>query len=380
MIRFSSSFECGNGKNFSHVNKNRYRIEVCGDKQTYCYYFCFDIENTSKRKKDIVIEVWHDPVINDPEGFISHFPTTIWVSTPCGKRFHALWQSLCKVHQEHIEFSLSLNPFEKKRISNYYPCYYSDTIAFLGNLARERKECEFFVAGKSKGERDIAGIRTGKKGKPRILIIAGQHPVEFCGIWAVRGIADFITSGVPEAERLRENFYFEIIPIVNPDGNVAGRNCFTDENVDLYQVFKDNPEREEPDSKEGRILWQLATNPVVDLWMNFHCYLGWRTNSEYPYDGWYQVPYEVFSDPEKRRIYTKLCDTVRLLTDAASSSIFPEIHWQNSFEHQLAKRYNIPHVFYEINGGTAGPFQSQKRGLNVFIQTMKTFESFYKNG
>ncbi len=378
MIEFSISFECGNGKNFSQIGQNRYRCEVSGDKKVYCYYFCFDIENTSKEARSIDIEIWNDPLINDVEGFISHFPTTIWISTPDGKRFQALEQSLCRVKQSHIELSLLIGPEEKKRITNNWPCSYSDTCSFMKKIAEERGNCEIFIAGKSAGKRDIAGIKTGGKDKPRVLVLAGQHPVEFPGIWAVRGIIDFITSQIPEAERLREKFLFEIIPIVNPDGNVAGRNCFTDERVDLYQVFGDNPDLKEPESTEGKILWKWATEPVADLWINFHCYLGWRTNSEFPYDGWYQVPYDTFSDPVKRKIYTKLCDTIRLMTDAPSTSVEPDTHWINSFEHQFAKRYNIPHVFYEINGGTAGPFQSCKRGLNVFIQAMKTFESCFE--
>ncbi|MCM8758462.1 MAG: hypothetical protein NC906_01640 [Candidatus Omnitrophica bacterium] len=374
MITFSSSFECGNGKNFKKIDNNRYRCEVIGDKKVYCYYFCFDVENTSKKMQSFAIEIWNDPDIDDVEGFISHFPTTIWVSTSDGKRFHVLDRSFCLVKKDHIEISITLNPGEKRRITNNWPCYYSETCIFLKKLAWERKNCEIFIVGKSAGNRDIIGIKTGKIGKPRILCLAGQHPIEFPGIWAARGIADFITSEIPHAEQLRQNFYFEIIPVVNPDGNVAGRNCFTDEGVDLYQVFGENPEEKEPQSTEGRILWRWATNPPADLWINFHCYLGWRTNSEYPYDGWYQVPYDTFSNTEKRRIYSRLCDTLRLLTDAPSTSIEPEIHWQNSFEHQLAKRFNIPHVFYEINGGTAGPFQSMKRGLNVFMQAMKTFD------
>lgn len=374
MIVFSSSFECGNGKNFKKIGKNRYRCEVIGDKKVYCYYFCFDLENTSKKVQEIEVEIWNDPLIDDVEGFISHFPTTIWISSKGTGKFLALDSRLCRVKEAHIEITIVLNPGEKRRITNNWPCYYSDTCDFLEKIVKERGNCEIFVCGKSAGNRQITGIRTGEKGKPRVLCLAGQHPVEFPGIWAVRSIADFITSQIPEAERLRKRFYFEIIPIVNPDGNVNGRNCFTDEKVDLYQVFGENPDADQPQSTEGKILWQWATHPPADLWINFHCYLGWRTNSEFPYDGWYQVPYETFSNPEKRKIYIALCDTMRLLTDAPSTSIEPEIHWQNSFEHQLATRYSIPHVFYEINGGTAGPFQSSKRGLNVFIQCMRTFE------
>ncbi|MGB9641853.1 MAG: M14 family zinc carboxypeptidase [Candidatus Ratteibacteria bacterium] len=379
MLKFSSSFECGNGKNFRQISENRYRCEVVGDKKVYCYYFCFEIENTGKDTAS-TIEVWHDPVVNDPEGFISHFPTTIWVSTDDGKRFHALEQSRCHTLDDHIEISLFLKQGKKLLITNHWPCTYSDTCNFLKNLVKDRKNCEIFSLGISAGNREILGIKAGNASGPRILCLAGQHPVEFSGIWAVRAIVDFITSCLPEAEALRNKFIFEIIPVVNPDGNVAGRNCFTDEGIDLYQVFGDYPDREHPDSTEGKLLWQWATEQNTDLWLNFHCYLGWRTNSEFPYDGWYEVPYNVFKNDSKRKIYRALCDTMRLLTDAPSTSTEPETHWLNSFEYQLAKRFSIPHVFYEINGATAGPFQSAKRGLKVFRNAMKTLEHVIENG
>jgi len=374
MVKFSSDFECGNGKNFQQISSDRFRCQVKGDKKVYCYYFCFDV--ISSEKKDITIEVWHDPDINDPDGFISHFPTTIWISKD-GRRFLPLDKSYCKCFDDHIEISLFLMPEQKIRVTNNWVCSYSDTCDFINKIVKERKNCEFFVPGKSFGNRDIMGIRTGNTNKPVVMCIAGQHPVEFPGIWAVRAVIDFITSSLPEAKELRNDFLFEIIPIVNPDGNVAGRNCFTDEGIDLYQVFGENPFAAQPPSKEGELLWNLATSQPLCLWINFHCYLGWRANSEYPYDGWYQVPYDVFSDTRQKTIYQALCDTLRLQTDAPSTWIEPEIHWKNSFEYQLALRYNIPHVFYEINGGTAGPFQSGKRGLKVFTMAMKTLKHFY---
>lgn len=377
MIKFSSSFECGNGKNFCHIKENRYRCEVSGDKITYCYYFCFDIKNEGA-ETEIDIEIWHDPDINDPEGFISHFPTTIWVSTQDINRFHPLEQSLCTVFKDHIVVHLNLAPESIMRITNNWPSPYSDTCNFIKKLADERTNTEVFSLGKTVLKRDIVGIRTGAQGKPRILCLAGQHPIEFPGIWAVRTIADFITSKIPYAEEMRKNFLFEIIPIVNPDGNIAGRNCFTEEGIDLYQAFGENPDAEYPESVEGRLLWKWATDKKAALWINFHCYLGWRTNSEYPYDGWYQVPYETFSDIREREIYCLMCDVMRLLTDAPSTSIEPSVHWINSLEYQLAKRYNIPHVFYEINGGTAGPFQSGKRGLQVFFNTIRTLEHYIR--
>jgi hypothetical protein len=373
MVHFSSDFECGNSKNFRKIGKDRYRCEVVGDKKIYCYYFCFDVHNEGPAT-EVSIEVWHDPLVNDVSGFISHFPSTIWVAPQEWNRYRPLDQTCVEVHKEHLVIHLSLEANKTLRVTDNWPSPYSDTCAFLKKLAGERQDrCCLFTIGKSVQGREIIGLRAGTPGAPRMLCIAGQHPIEFPGVWAMRAIADYISSAIGEVQILREKMLIEVIPLVNPDGTVLGRNAFTSENFDMYVAFGSKPNAQEPEAAESKLLWRWITEKDTALWMNVHCYLGWRNNSEPPFDGWYEVPRGLFSDSKRKHTYEALCDTMRLETDSPSTTMEPDIHTENTLEYQIAKRYGIPSVFYEINGGTAGAFQSGKRGLRVFKNAVKTF-------
>ncbi|HJN16280.1 MAG TPA: M14 family zinc carboxypeptidase, partial [Armatimonadota bacterium] len=366
MITITSDFECGNAKNVTQTGDNRHRLEVVGDKPVYCYYFCFDVRNDGEATT-AVIEVWHDPVIDDVPGFISHFPSTIWIQLEGAGRYQPLVFGECETHDDHLVIHLPLAAGQTVRVTDVWPSTYTDTCDFLRGLAEERSDrCKLFTLGQSVQGRDILGVRCGTPGKPRVLGVAGQHPIEFPGIWGMRGIADFMTSLVPDARALREELLVEIIPMVCPDGTVMGRNGFNAEDLDMYQSFGDTPDAPEPEAHESRLLWDKAVADRPDLWMNIHCYLGWRGNSEHPYDGWYEVADPVFSDPKQARLYQAFCDTMRLQTTGPSTHITAATHSPNTTEYQLAKRFGIPHVFYEINGGTAGPYGAGKRALEVF--------------
>jgi hypothetical protein len=372
MIRFDSDFECGNGKNFAAAGPGRYRMEVVGDKPTYCYYYCFDVTNNGA-STELAIEVWHDPVVNDPVGFISHFPSTVWISPGNSGRYHPLDQNRTETYADHIVFHLPIGAGETIRVTDNWPALYSDTTSFLQGLATSRADrCELFSIGKSVQGRDIWGIRAGNPSAPKVLCVAGQHPIEFPGTWGMRATADWITSLIPKAVAMREKLCVEVIPSVNPDGVVAGRNGYNAEDLDMYVAFGDAPDADEPQAVESKLLWRWIQAEKPALWMNIHCYLGWRSNSEPPYDGWYEVPYSIFADPAQARLYEALCDTMRLETDGPSTHIVAAGHGPNTLCYQMAKRFGIPSAFYEINGGSAGAFLSGKRGLHVFKQVAKT--------
>ena len=55
-----------------------------------------------------------------------------------------------------------------------------------------------------------------------IVIMARVHPREIVGSFMMKGIIDFLFSNTEEANILRDNFMFKIIPMMNPDGVVCG--------------------------------------------------------------------------------------------------------------------------------------------------------------
>jgi hypothetical protein len=374
VITLTSEFECGNGKKIEPLGADRFRLEVDGDKQGgYCVYFCFAVANAGPGRR-VTVELWEDSQFGGPTAFPVFFPTTVWLRPGTGERFRPLHESVPELLGDHVVFSVPVAADSQVTVAMTYVAAYSQIARQLRNLAEERPDrCDVFVLGRSAQGREIAGLRAGTPGRPRVYCVAGQHPHEHPGVWAAAGIADFISSRLPEAEGLRQELEVWIVPMVNPDGNVAGRNAFNAEGLDLYTAFGQNPDALEPEAHENRLLWRWATGAKPDLWMNFHAYTGWRENSEFPFEGWYEVTdRSVFREPGQRRLYEALCDSMRLETDAPSTHQTASRHPENTLCHQLAKRHGIPHVFYELNCATSGKHRAARVGTHVFRQAVRT--------
>ena len=80
--------------------------------------------------------------------------------------------------------------------------------------------------------------------KKRTVIICGRiHPGETNSSWVLHGVIDFLIS--KSASHLRDSLVFKIIPMVNPDGVVAGnyRTSFIGKDLNrLYLQGNDDKE------------------------------------------------------------------------------------------------------------------------------------------
>lgn len=54
-----------------------------------------------------------------------------------------------------------------------------------------------------------------------ILITARVHPGETNSSWMMKGFLDYVLSDDPDAQTLRDNFIFKVIPMLNPDGVIG---------------------------------------------------------------------------------------------------------------------------------------------------------------
>jgi murein tripeptide amidase MpaA len=71
------------------------------------------------------------------------------------------------------------------------------------------------------------------------VVLTGRiHPGESNGSWMLKGAIDFLTSDAPEAELLRDNFVFKIIPMLNPDGVINGNYRCSLSGSDLNRRWK----------------------------------------------------------------------------------------------------------------------------------------------
>ena len=60
--------------------------------------------------------------------------------------------------------------------------------------------------------------------KKMILITARVHPGETNASWMMKGFLDYVLSNDSDANTLRDNFIFKVIPMLNPDGVIGEFN------------------------------------------------------------------------------------------------------------------------------------------------------------
>jgi murein tripeptide amidase MpaA len=72
-----------------------------------------------------------------------------------------------------------------------------------------------------------------------VFITARVHPGESVGSWMMKGVIDYLTDeNNEEAETLRQNFVFKIIPMLNPDGVINGNYRCSLAGCDLNRRWK----------------------------------------------------------------------------------------------------------------------------------------------
>ena len=130
-----------------------------------------------------------------------------------------------------------------------YPYNYSDMLDDLTKISSDpakssfctRKTLCLSLAGNkvemltitSKNNLENMGKRKG------VFITSRVHPGESVGSWMMKGVIDYLTDeNNEEAETLRQNFVFKIIPMLNPDGVINGNYRCSLAGCDLNRRWK----------------------------------------------------------------------------------------------------------------------------------------------
>lgn len=75
--------------------------------------------------------------------------------------------------------------------------------------------------------------------KPCVVLTARVHPGETVGSWMMRGAINFLTDAQDqEADLLRDNFIFKLVPMLNPDGVINGNYRCSLAGCDLNRRWK----------------------------------------------------------------------------------------------------------------------------------------------
>ncbi|XP_036007743.1 cytosolic carboxypeptidase 2 [Fundulus heteroclitus] len=76
------------------------------------------------------------------------------------------------------------------------------------------------------------------RNRKAVVVTARVHPGETNGSWMMEGFLDFLLGDSADAQVLRDNFVFKIVPMLNPDGVVVGNYRCSLAGRDLNRNYK----------------------------------------------------------------------------------------------------------------------------------------------
>uniref|UniRef100_A0A8C7ED30 Peptidase M14 domain-containing protein n=3 Tax=Nothoprocta perdicaria TaxID=30464 RepID=A0A8C7ED30_NOTPE len=131
-----------------------------------------------------------------------------------------------------------------------YPYTYSNLQDYLVSISKDpvkSKFCKIHVLCHSLA-RNIVYVLTitnpheGDKDTKRkaVILTARVHPGETNSSWIMKGFLDYILGNSGNAQVLRDNFVFKVIPMLNPDGVIVGNHRCSLAGQDLNRKYKSN--------------------------------------------------------------------------------------------------------------------------------------------
>ncbi len=215
----------------------------------------------------------------------------------------------------------------------------------------EETVASMFVLGESAQGRPIHVLDASSDNRDVLMITGRQHPPEVSGSFAFEAFAETVFGDSALATRFREQFRIVAIPLMNPDGVVAGNWRFNSGGVDLNRDW--GPFTQPETRLAGRLLETMEANDYkVRAFLDFHSTsrnVFYTQNDEFPTDPLGFT--ETWLDNAARRITDYEFDNSRNpVSDQANGKNF------------MYRRYGIPAVTYEVGDETdRGAAQSAAR-------------------
>lgn len=305
-LRFSASFECGNllsaklvaaaqkgggGSSSSTAfveipNELEYELLMDGDTQSavgHTQWFYFSVKSrdftgrvtfrlVNMRKKKSLYQCGLQPHVFSVRRNKGWEPFSceeiMYTANTPGAKPGRPDNSGGRADQHTLTFTYQIDGDDELYFAGYPPYTYSMLNHFLAQLEdapEARPHFQRFELSRSIGQLPVPllvvaediGLRSPAEGdaafdpnnskrpstaRAAIAVIARQHPGEVVGSWAVQGFLKFLLGPTPAAQRLRAEFVFHVVPMVNVDGVVHGNSRCTLAGIDPNRVWHDpNP-------------------------------------------------------------------------------------------------------------------------------------------
>ena len=249
-ITFTSNFSCGTPVNVKRVSATHYILTVTGPEvatssSSGTFHLWFLIRLSGVKGKIIRLDFTDSMIkacqfanplysycsnLNNPKNFVSKpaingraqfgYNGPILPDTS-GQKWHFVvnvWRegkNLCLVQKfTHNHVYLSLR----------YPYTPKLNEVYMARL-QGNPYCQVVTVGQSKDGRPLLAVEIPRPGntpadkaKPCVLIYAREHADEVDSGWVAYGAMRFLLSAKPEAQKIRKQMQFIIIPMLDPDG------------------------------------------------------------------------------------------------------------------------------------------------------------------
>jgi hypothetical protein len=163
-----------------------------------------------------------------------------------------------------------------------YPYTYSDLQTYLCSIAEDPVRSQFCkqrvlcrtIASNLVHVLTITSASNSPveaEAKRAVVVTARVHPGESNGSWMMKGLLDFLTGPSRDAQILRDNFVFKIVPMLNPDGVIVGNYRCSLAGRDLNRNYRTNLKESFPAVwYTKQMVKRLTQEREVVLYCDFH--------------------------------------------------------------------------------------------------------------
>jgi murein tripeptide amidase MpaA len=234
-VTFDSSFESGNGTDFTEATPGNYTFRIEADtNSTDRQWFYFAVENANGQTLNFsMLDI---SSTNVP----SHWNNAVPVFSTDGGMTFQFMSTTPSSDGTTYDFSHTFTT-DTERIAFHYPYTFSQIEPEVLAYALH-PDVTHEVLGQSAQGRDIHYLRitndsSSNTNKLAFWIVSRQHSAEVTSSFTMDGFLQFITSGDSRAQILRDNAIVHIAPCASPDGVVLGNYRDNAQGVNLNRVW-----------------------------------------------------------------------------------------------------------------------------------------------
>ncbi|EGD81298.1 hypothetical protein PTSG_11335 [Salpingoeca rosetta] len=295
-LHFDSCFESGNLQTATKIGPTEYMLDLSTDLYTtrHTQWFFFRVTNMKGGETytfNIMNLLKSDSLYNhgmQPVVFSGHLYKSRQIGWHRGGDNVCYFRNHVNVNdtdRHHYTLSWTFKfPANNDTVyfAHCYPYTYSDLQHYITalmqsesskNICRHRVLCRT-LAGNVCDLLTVTNFgvpQAEMETRKGVIITARVHPGETNASWMMKGFLDFITGTTEDAQLLRDNFVFKIVPMLNPDGVIVGNYRCSLAGVDLNRTYKHTIRELYPTIYSVKIMMQrLARDRPVVMYCDLH--------------------------------------------------------------------------------------------------------------